>query len=150
MGNTQTGRIEIMGLDELIRQVEALGERAELRMLAASSDAAEVVLAKAKEKVPVGTGTLRASLRLRRGRPKKGKKELYYYITWGKDEQAYGAPVELGHDLRRGPKGDDGIRKKIGHVEERPYLRPAADESREQVVAIMEAAMIALLREVGL
>jgi hypothetical protein len=66
------------------------------------------------------------------------------YVTMGGRKGPgvnYGHAVELGHDLAN--------RKRGVRVKARPYLRPAADQSKEQVITIVTAAMNAALEEFG-
>jgi hypothetical protein len=67
---------DIEGLSELARALEGLGPAAGPFIRAASNKAADVVLGKAKAKVPVDTGQLRDSLRV-----KKATWKIYWTRT---------------------------------------------------------------------
>ncbi len=133
----------IEGLDELIRATQRLSEQAMPALKVASNKAGVVVLnsAKAKASVMTRTGTLQRSLKLVKARTKGGTPITFSKVTFGKDA-AYAVPLELGHDIRRGGR-------KVGDVGARPFLRPAADESRNQVAEILIAAMNAELDKWG-
>jgi HK97 gp10 family phage protein len=123
--------VKIQGLPEFLKALNDLPAELEKEIEKALTDAAGVVLERAKSKVPVKTGELRDSLKIRKPKP-SGKNRFYLSsaVVMGK---AYGVPLELGHKLVTHGK----LR---GTVKERPFLRPAFDESKEQAAGIIEAA----------
>jgi HK97 gp10 family phage protein len=143
--------VEVEGLDELIRDLAKFGDAAMPALKQAQERAAQVVLAKAKAKAPVSEtatgghapGTLRDSLKIVRANLKPGTYVTFSKIAIGKGA-AYGVPVELGHELRRVVGG-----RSFGHVAARPFLRPAADESKNEVINIMAEAMNRELERLG-
>jgi HK97 gp10 family phage protein len=132
---------EIEGLDKLIKDCARLGDDAMPYLKEAADNGGEYVLAKTKEKVPVRTGELKRKLKLSKMSVKKGKYKIYSSVTFGKGV-AYGVPLELGHKLVI--KG-----KTVGTVKEKPYLRPAADESKEKVIDVITKAMNKALEDWG-
>lgn len=132
---------EIIGLKELMRAFIKLGDEAMPRLKQAADAAGAIVLAKTKAKVPVKTGKLHDSLTLKKMHVKKGKYVNYSRVTFP-SKVKYGIPLELGHKIV--VKG-----RKVGTVKEKPYLRPAADESKEQVISIIVTAMNKALDEMG-
>jgi HK97 gp10 family phage protein len=137
---------DIVGLDELIKDLQGFGEKAIQLLKPAADEAGEIVLTKAKAKVNVSDeiakhAHLREVLKLVKSRVKKGECKYSNKITFPKSA-AYAVPLELGHRLVRNGK-------KIGTVKEKPFLRPAADESREKVENIFINAMDRALKELG-
>lgn len=132
---------DIVGLEELIRAFEDIGNEAMPRLKQAADAAGAVILAKTKAKVPVATGNLRAGLKLKIYPVRFDVFITTSHVTFP-SRIKYGVPLELGHKLWI-------HRKKYKPVEEKPYLRPAADESTEQVLSIMVAAMNKALAEIG-
>ena len=132
----------VEGLDELISAFQKLGDEAIPYILQGSNEAGGEVLRKAVSKVPVDTGNLKQKLKVIKA--KKSAKypyRVFSKVTFPK-EAAYAVPLELGHNLVI-----DG--KKVGVVKERPFLRPAADESKENVVKAIAASMNKALGEMG-
>jgi len=132
----------IKGLDELIDAFMDLPIEAMDYLKIASDEAGAIVLVKAKQKVPVKTGNLKSKLKLTKA--KRSDKRPYFIasrISTSKGA-SYLVPLELGHKLVRNGKT-------IGTVKERPFLRPAADESKEEVAAIMTAALNKAIDKMG-
>ena len=86
---------------------------------AAVSAGAEVVEARAKERVPVNTGKLRDAIRVEHTSP--GEAE----VVAGNTEVFYGHIVEHGSV----------------HTPAHPFMVPAAEEARAEVTAIVAAAL---------
>jgi len=128
---------EVEGFDDLIADFMKLGENAVFKLSAPSVEAAGIVLEKARSKIndiPGDGKDLRQSLRITRpGRRRKQQYRIFAKVGFGKGAM-YGVPLELGHKLVKN-------NKTVGAVKERPFLRPAADESKTQVVSIMVDAM---------
>jgi hypothetical protein len=120
---------EIEGIDQIVYDLNVFGERGIIEVEPYVDKGGDILLKKTREKAPVGNypggGALKKSLFLKRTRTRKvGYKNI---LTWGDDVRAYAAPLELGHGLVY-----------MGHptlkfVKAKPYLRPAADESKEKV-----------------
>ena len=133
---------EIDGLDELIRDFTKLGDNALPYLYDSATEATNYVLNKAREKVPVRTGVLKKSLTAR----KISKSKKYPYRVFGsvtfKPKGYYGVFVELGHKLKI--QGNT-----VGTVKEKPFLRPAADESRSEVGRIIAKGLNKALEKFG-
>jgi hypothetical protein len=138
----KSGSIE--GLDELIEACAKIGDEVIPHIEAAAISAGEKVLHKTKvyaEKY-YRTGDLFHSLKL--AKPSKNSKTKYTIfskVTFDKGG-AHGVPLELGHRLIVNGK-------QVGTVKERPFMRPAADESKNDVVDIIAAALNKALEEWG-
>jgi HK97 gp10 family phage protein len=136
---------EIEGLNELIRDLADFADNAMPDLFKTSDVAARVVLKRSKELAPVDTsdpfhaGTLKRSLKVVKPKTKKGVYIAISRVTFGKDA-AYAVPVELGHDVRLTKGG-----QAVGHVKEHPFLRPAADEKKPEVIDIMIRSMNEIL-----
>jgi hypothetical protein len=132
---------EIEGLDELLRDLAEFTDDAMPALQDAPSTAAGIVLARAQSLVPVRTGNLLLKLKRVKHPLKRGDTVTFSSVTFGKGA-AYGVPLELGHRIVV-------RKKKYGKVEARPFLRPAADESRPLVEDILIAAMNRELDRLG-
>ena len=135
--------MDLVGDEELIAAFKELGEDAIYRLEQPSIQAANVILAKAKSIVPVAEvngGDLKRSLKVYK--PGKRNKKAYQIIArvgFGKGAM-HGVPLELGHRLFS--HGEFA-----GYVNQKPYLRPAADESKAAVASIMSEAMNEVIKE---
>lgn len=135
--------IKIEGLDELIKEFSALGEGAVDKLSESTTEAAELVLQRAAYKINNRTGTLEQALKVvKPSKSRKNKYSIFSKVSFGKDG-FYGVHLELGHRLvYYGTKTNKD-------VPEKPFLRPAADESKEEVADIMAKAMNKILDEWG-
>ena len=133
----------IVGLDELIKAFMDLGEDALPFLYDAANKAGEIVLEKARSKVPVRTGNLKGKLKL--GKAKKSSKYPYRVFSKVTTEKgaAYMVPLELGHRLVYFGNPTDVT------VEPRPFLRPAADESVDAVISEIAQGMNNALEQIG-
>lgn len=101
-------RLEGAEWKALARKMAALGPRVRSKVgRQALRAGAHVIRAEAQRRVPVDTGVLRKSIKVRSGRT-RGRGELKMLITLGASnlysgDQFYGAFVEFGH--RRGKRG---------------------------------------------
>ena len=140
--NQFTG-VQIDGLDELCEAFAKLGEDAILKLSEPSDKGAQIVCDRAKSKINDVTGDLRDSLTVKKAGRQANKKayRIFAQVTFGKGGM-HGVPLELGHKLK--VKG-----KTIGTVKEKPFLRPAADETKEQIANLMADTMNKVLEEMG-
>ena len=128
----------IAGLDALIRDTMKIADKALPGLRIASLRSANIVLIKAKQLAPVDktgsehAGTLRDSLVVKKMSNRKSPYTISYKVTFGKGA-AYGIPVELGHDQPGRGQGE--------RIKARPFLRPASDESKDQVAEEMIQAL---------
>lgn len=134
---------EISGLNELMKAFAKLGTDAMPYIADASTKGANVVLGKAKGKVKHITGDLEEGLKV--SKPTKRSKstfKTYARVMFG-SKAAHGVNVELGHKMVIFGN------KTSGRVEEHPFLRPAADESKDEVIDAIVGAMNKALDDMG-
>lgn len=144
MANFKGNQVEITGLEELIKAFMELPKDSLVYLKEGANEAAAVVLDKAKSKAPVRSGKLRDKLKIGNARlSNKYPYRVFAKVTAAKGVGYY-VPLELGHNIKFSQKGNV-----VGHVDERPYLRPAADESREEARAMMIGAMNKALENMG-
>jgi HK97 gp10 family phage protein len=134
--------MEVEGIEELMEAFAQLSEDAILKLSDPSVEAAKIVLEKAKSKTNDLTGELDKNLKITKPGRRKGRAyQVFAKVGFG-EKAMHGVPLELGHRIMR-----DG--KQIGTVKEKPFLRPAADETKGKVVEIMVNAMNKILDEMG-
>ncbi len=104
-------------------------------MKAGADEAGNYVLEKVKSKAPIRTGNLAKKLKLSKAK----KSAKYPYRVFSSVTTAKGAgymvPLELGHKLVFMGQKTDFM------VPEKPFLRPAADESKDAVVDIISKSL---------
>lgn len=114
-------RVRITGADELARKLNILGEEAKKIVEPAGKAGADVIVRAAKEKVPVKSGDLKDSILT------KPKEITPLKATFEVGSDIFYAPfVEHGHPLVRN-------KKTVGSVQPHPFLRPAVDETKDEV-----------------
>ena len=135
--------IKLEGLDDLIKEFSKLGEDANEALRPAAIEGAELVLGRVRGKIRDRSGTLNKSLKIVKPGLKKARSGLVFaQVTYGKDAY-YAKFVELGHRLTYFGK------KTLQTVPEKPFMRPAADESKDEVRSIMANGMNRILDEWG-
>jgi len=136
--------ISVDGLDELMAAFRDLPVEIQAKLDPAVTTAGNYVIAKARVNLNRmnGVGGIGHSLYVKRS--KRQDLKLIGYITHHSDVSDYAAPLELGHLLRRTKGG-----YAYGSVAPRPWLRPAADESRETVQQFMVYGINQVLDEMG-
>ena len=126
---------EVQGLNELVKAFAALGGEAVTLIDPVSVAGAKIVQDRARANVQ-SMGALDKAIKV--GKPTKSSKskyKIYSRVYIGK-KGAYGIPLELGHAIRIVKGG-----KAVGTAKERPFLRPAADKSKEEVLSLITGAM---------
>lgn len=115
----------ISGVDDIVKRLNILGEKAILIIREAAEEGGNVILEEARKNINDVTGTLSKSLAVEvevmtnlRAQAKIGPTE----------EGFYGRMVEFGHPVVK-------KKKVIGSAPPRPFLRPAIEESRQLVRA---------------
>jgi hypothetical protein len=136
MANKMYYKVE--GLEEITRTLREFGSIAGPFMRSASDKGANVVLVRAKIKVPVDSGALRDSLHVKPARWKHGDEFTSAVVTWGDDVREYAAAVELGHKTVNGKL-----------VPETKFLRKSADETKAEVRDIIADAVNQVIDVVG-
>lgn len=135
---------EVEGLDELIKAFMKLGEEALPKLKDASNEAGKEVLDKALSKVLVGdTANLKSSVSLGKARiSSKYPYRVFSKVTYKAKKARYAANVELGHKIVINGNS-------VAIAKEKPFLRPAADESEASVIQKLSNAMGKALDEMG-
>jgi len=145
----------VKGLDEAIVAFQKLdSDKTNSFVVAAARDSAELILQRAKALVPVDLGKLKAALEVKqvKMRAKKYSRIIIdqpvftvgpkYAKMGGKKGSSggvnYGHLVELGHKTIQGKP-----------VQSKPYLRPAADNSKQDVINLIIKSINAALDEFG-
>jgi len=153
----KSGSIE--GLDELIKDFLKFGDKAMEQLKGATNYSTMILYHAAKDKINSRSGNLARALHIIPARISKSTKSIVSgrveLSTASKNKEAaeYGAYVELGHKIMK-TKGvyDKGVMvggKWLGHVEARPFMRPASDENKEIVANIFIKAMDRIIKELG-
>ncbi len=125
-------RVKVVGADEIARRLNVMGEKAKEIVEPAAMAGAEVIRKAASDNAPRRTGFLAEHIVAE----VKDVQPLKATIAVGPHKDAfYGLFVEFGHALVRG--GKKATRRVLGNVPARPFLRPALDETKEQVKAIV-------------
>ncbi len=137
-------KTKIVGLDELVKALDEFGGFAMPVLQKRSTQAADVVLQRARQKVPQKSRALHNSLLVKEKPLERGKYRVLAYVTWGDDVREYAAPLELGHNVRFGK--DAPV---VGYAQPRPFLRPAADESKKDIKRAVIDAVNEALVEIG-
>ena len=141
---TKISGFSIEGLDELVQAFQQLPDDAIHRLSAPSVEAAEKVAERAKSKIRNRSGDLANAITVKKpGKPKNKKAyRIFAKVSFSK-KGMHGVPLELGHRLWYFGK------KTHYDVPEKPFMRPAADESKEYVAKIMAEAMGKVIDEMG-
>jgi hypothetical protein len=124
---------EIQGIDELKRALENMGNKADAIINDAANRAGETVLKNIQQRAP---GNLKNGLELKKA--KYGFCQVKLKKGFG-----YGVPVELGHRLFYYGHRTDTM------IPERPYMRPGADASINDVEKIVADELDKILKEFG-
>ena len=129
----------------MIQEFAALGDEAIPDLQAASDIAGKYILAKAKSTSAFvdKTGNLRSSIRFSKTKrtPRKSYNVIGKIYTLPK-VGPHAHLVEFGHKIVRNGQV-------FGKVKPHPFLRPAADESKEEVLNIITTAMNETIKKMG-
>ncbi len=120
-------KLTATGVNQIDQVLKGLPNQLQHRVLqAAHAEASNPLLAKAKSIVPVRTGKLKNSISV--NKPSITRASQIGIVEVGPMGVNYGSFVEFGHNLvtRSGVK--------IGFVKERPYLKPAFDQTKGIVI----------------
>jgi hypothetical protein len=126
MSKARITRID--GLDDLVRDLERFTTKVMPELAKTSHASAEAMLTNARLRIRNKSGDLYRSLRTKDSALKQGRFFVSSFVTWGDDVREYAAPLELGHKIRNVKDGPV-----LGHVEQRPFLRPAADSQKRNI-----------------
>lgn len=135
--------VEIEGLEELMKAFAELGPNAILNLGRHTVDAAEIVAKRARANVNDKSGDLASAIKVYKPSSRNKKAYSVFSKVGFSKKGMHGVPLELGHRLYY-----------FGHktnreVEAKPFLRPAADESKDEVRDIIVGAMNEILKEWG-
>lgn len=133
---------KIEGVDRLVRRLGILSDSvAREHLIAAAMEGAELIRAGAAERAPKDTGRLAESMLAEPWAERSNAHRAVVRIGPDKDHY-YGLYVEFGHAVKFGRSA-----RVVGHVPPHPFLRPALDENRRKVRAVIAGA---LKRRLGL
>ena len=143
IGGTLSG-MQVTGLKEMITAFQKTGDESIMKLSDASVDAAQMVARRAKTLAPTGdTGNLKKNIKVSKpGAKNKKKFQLFSKVYLAKGGR-HGVPVELGHRLVYFGQPTTKF------IKAHPFLRPAADTSKEQVANMMQKAIDESLRKWG-
>lgn len=116
---------EIKGLEQLISKLNNLPEKLEKKVIrAAVRKGAILVRNKAREKVPVKTGTLKKSIKIRSNRVANG---IISFKIGPTNDKKKGTDVFYGRFIEFG----------TSKMAAKPFMRPALDESETEVLNVV-------------
>lgn len=136
-------QIRFEGLEEVLQSVEQLGDIGELKT--ALGRACALVERSAKQKAPKDTGELRRSITSRIDEDGDEVKGIVYtpleyapYVEYGT-----GLFAEQGgrKDVPWWYQDDQGEWHKTSGQKPQPYMRPALDENREEILRILKEVL---------
>ncbi len=136
--------LEMHGLDEVLAALEEVGDVTEVKQ--ALGKACAVVERAAKEKAPKDTGELRRSI-TSKVEAKDGKLEgiIYTPLEYAPYvEYGTGLFAEGGNGRKDVPwwyKDDQGKWHSTSGQHPQPFMRPALNEKREEVIRILKEAL---------
>ncbi|RMD51894.1 hypothetical protein D6827_01200 [Candidatus Parcubacteria bacterium] len=137
--------ISLEGLPQLTRRLQQLEFKLRRKVYrSALRKATKPILSRAKQLVTVDTGTLRDSLKIRVTEQLFGYEAVVTPVKSKGKDPYYAHFVELGHVIRRKRGG-----KVLGHVEAKPFLRPAFDENYKRAISILAAEIRGALKRFG-
>lgn len=128
----------LLGVPELHRALKDFDVSVHKKVIRyAVRQAAKPVLDAARRLVPVRTGALKRSLRIRALRRQRKRTSIGVQVVTGRDffkgDTYYGGMVEFG----------------TRHMAPRPFLRPARDQAKDQAIAAFRSALLpGLQREI--
>jgi len=129
-------KIEIEGVKKLEKRLKSLEPKVGKGIVrGALKDAAKPLLQEAKERVPVKSGDLKKSLRVRTMKRKKGRYgvEMATKDGWFKGDQYYGAFLEFG----------------TKNMPAKPFMRPAYDNKKDEAASIIKSRIKSGLKRLG-
>lgn len=148
-------KARLEGVEQSLKNLQEMTRTVRNKILRKAVNASsKVVLDAARQLVPSSTGLLKKSLAVRvqtyrasgvvvgivgprtgYQKTRQGKKITSFgkkMKAAGQNPSKYAHLIEFGHNLAR-PKGN-----LIGYVRARPFLRPAFDQNKSSVIALME------------
>lgn len=132
--------IEFQGLDDILNSLEEMIDEEQLN--AALGKACALVERAAKQKAPKGTGELRRSIT---SKVEKGEGVVFTPLEYAPYvEFGTGLFAENGGrmDVPWNYQDDEGEWHSTSGMKPRPYMRPALEENREQIIRILKEGII--------
>jgi HK97 gp10 family phage protein len=126
--------IQVNGLRELRRELKRVSADLPKELAQANHDAAEIVAAEARRRVPVRSGKLRGSVRSLRGQARG-------VVAAGRASVPYAGVTEFGGRIRRFHSSSKT------RIPAQPYLYPALADKRDEVVEHYGDALDSLLHK---
>lgn len=133
----------IYGLDRLMRKLEKFGEAGMPFLEDAAQRGTAIVHKRTLELVPVDSGNLKEHIKVSKTKKKTGEWKTNHQVIIARGAE-YGVHVELGHGHVTGQGNLDWRGAKA-----KPFLRPAAAQSRAAVLDITIEAMNKALETLG-
>jgi len=116
---------EIKGLEELISKLNGLPDKLETKVVRAAIRKGAILMRdKARDKVPVDTGTLKKSIKIRNNRSEKG---IISFKIGPTSDKKKGTDVFYGRFVEFG----------TSKMAAKPFMRPALDESENEVLDVV-------------
>lgn len=142
-GGAVTGSLQLQGFDEFQRRLRLLPKKvAGKAVRQALREGAKIIQAEAKARVPVRTGTLKKSIKVRAAKGRK-RGEAAIAVTTGQGDFVgdtfYGAFLEYGHKLgsRRSSEATKSLRKRAQALRE--YRKDTGSKLWESTEKILRA-----------
>lgn len=121
-------RVTVKGQKELDAKFKKLEAATQSKIMReAVEDGAKIVKADARSRVTSRSGKLRRGIKL--GKAKKTKAGMTIDI---RSDKFYSRMVELGHTIVVKTRGGNKV---IGHVAGKPFMTPALDARKDEVVS---------------
>jgi len=135
--------IEFEGMDEILEALEKIGDPQ--KMKAALGKACAVVERSAKQKAPKGTGELRRSITSKVEATDDGVQGIIYTPLYYAPYVEYGTGLFAENGGRQDVpwcyKDDEGNWHTTSGQHPQPFMRPAFNENREQILRILKEAL---------
>lgn len=132
--------IELVNLDAIVEKIDGLADTQNIT--GALGKAAAIVEASAKQKAPKGDGDLRRSITSK----VDGDKGIVYtpleyapYVEYGTGINAEGSGRT---DVPWVYKDDEGKWHSTSGMKPHPYMRPALNENRKQIIQIIKESLL--------
>jgi HK97 gp10 family phage protein len=124
--------VSIEGLNKLLRALEQMDEQAKADFKAAGLKAAEPVIARARQEVPVRSGALQGSIRS--ALTSRGVR-----IRAGSKKVPYANAIHFGQKRDR---RDEAYRFRRVAIKPNPFMFRAVDATKDEVLAVYEQHVI--------
>lgn len=133
--------LDIKGMDKLFKNLDRIKKDFEKEIEKIINEGAKLIKKDAKSRVPVDSGDLKKSIKVKKLEIKKNRIKIGVgpvYEKGGDDDVFYWYFVEFGH-----PESDD-------NYPAQPYLRPAFEKNKRKVKRTIKKEINKLLEKVGI